>query len=51
MIDEEDHQPGTCWLCGKPVLWNEYDKRASEYGSFYDEDGNFECPSGRLHQG
>lgn len=49
--------PFTCYHCGKPVHWDDNDKRASEFGSFVADDGTFECPDkdgeGRtwLHQG
>lgn len=51
--DEEFCFPGCCYRCRVPVIWDPEDHRAAgeEYGSFVDNDGGFECPDGKLHQG
>jgi len=46
-----NHVDGTCWRCGVPVVWDNDDLRASDIGSFVDENLGFECPDGKLHQG
>ena len=48
---EEGPPPNLCFHCQVPVKWQPEDTRASNEGSFVDEEGNFTCPNGFLHQG